>query len=271
MALAIVQLAAGPVAVAAVCDGVSGSPRPDEASQAAAQVLVEVTIERLQAGDDPGKACTEAVERAREAVAALVPPDADAPAATFVSAVLAGDAVTVCWLGDSRGYWLGAGPLPFAERLTTDDSMAAEMVAAGLVSESEALALPQAHVVTQWIGADLDAAQPHVTTYEPPGPGVLLLCSDGLWNYQPDAGKLAKLALPAALTDPLGAAASLVRFALGAGGADNVTVVLAPFPLARANSEREYSERGYTAVSDQRAMSERGYTAVSDQRSGDTP
>lgn len=231
MALATVHLASGLVAVAAVCDGVSGSPRPQDASQAAARALAEVTIERLRAGSDPVAASSEAVDHAREAVTALASSDADAPAATFVSAVLTSEAVTLCWLGDSRGYWLGSGPAPVAERLTADDSVAAEMVAAGLVSESESLSLPQAHVVTRWIGADIGQTRPHVTRFVPPGPGVLLLCSDGLWNYQPDAAQLAGMALPAALTDPLGAAAALVRFALDAGGSDNITVVLAPFPL----------------------------------------
>jgi serine/threonine protein phosphatase PrpC len=88
-------------------------------------------------------------------------------------------------------------------------------------------------VVTRWIGADLGESAPHVATFEPPGPGVVLLCSDGLWNYQPEAAKLADLALPSALTDPLGAAARLVTFALDAGGTDNITAVLAPFPPAR--------------------------------------
>ena len=58
----------------------------------------------------------------------------------------------------------------------------------------------------------------------------MLLCSDGLWNYQPEAAKLAELALPLALTNPLGAASALVTFAIESGGADNVTAVLAPFP-----------------------------------------
>jgi serine/threonine protein phosphatase PrpC len=104
------------------------------------------------------------------------------------------------------------------------------MVAAGLLSEAEALAMPQAHVVTGWVGADASGVTPHVRRFEPPGPGVLLLCSDGLWNYQPEAAKLAGLALPLALSDPLGAASALVQFALEAGGVDNVTVVMAPFP-----------------------------------------
>jgi serine/threonine protein phosphatase PrpC len=235
MGLATVYLATGPVAVAAVCDGVSSSPRPQDASQAAVQAMLRVTIERLRAGSDPGAASAEAVDHARQAVMALISPDGDTPAATFVSAVLTSEAMTLCWLGDSRAYWLGSGPAPVAERLTTDDSVAAEMVAAGLVSESEALTLPQAHVVTRWLGADSGEGPPHVVRFEPPGPGVLLLCSDGLWNYQPDAAELARMALPAALTDPLGTAAGLVRFAVGAGGADNITVVLVPFPLPRTD------------------------------------
>jgi serine/threonine protein phosphatase PrpC len=62
---------------------------------------------------------------------------------------------------------------------------------------------------------------------------VLLLCSDGLWNYQPDAARLAEMALPTAQTDPLSAAKTLVKFALEQGGRDNITVVLIPFPAKR--------------------------------------
>jgi serine/threonine protein phosphatase PrpC len=87
-------------------------------------------------------------------------------------------------------------------------------------------------VITRWLGADVADPQAHVVRFEPPGPGVVLICSDGLWNYRPDAAGLAKLALPAAFTDPLGAASALLTFALEAGGMDNITVVLAPFPLA---------------------------------------
>jgi len=70
----------------------------------------------------------------------------------------------------------------------------------------------------------------HVERFEPPGAGVLLLCSDGLWNYQPEAAGLAGLAMPAAQTDPLGSAQALVKFAIEAGGRDNITAVLIPFP-----------------------------------------
>jgi serine/threonine protein phosphatase PrpC len=259
MALATAERDGGPVAVAVVCDGVSSSLRSDEASLAAANAAVRVLLAGVRAGQDLTETSTEAVSAAQEAVSGLggppepdSPPGArvlDQPSATFVSAVVTGGDITLCWLGDSRAYWLDAGSSPAAKRLTTDDSLAGELIAAGLVSEADALALPNAHVVTGWIGADQRGTPPHVAKFEPPGPGVLLLCSDGLWNYQPEAAKLAELALPAALTDPLGAAGTLVRFALQSGGADNVTVVLAPFPPrpgARVSPADPAAEAGRT-------------------------
>ena len=100
----------------------------------------------------------------------------------------------------------------------------------GLASMEEAMASPQAHVITRWLGADLPDPQAHVERFTPSGPGVLLICSDGLWNYRPEAAELADMAMPAALTRPLDAAADLVKFAVDSGGLDNITVVLIPFP-----------------------------------------
>jgi serine/threonine protein phosphatase PrpC len=232
MALATADTAAGPAVVAVVCDGVSTSARPDEASVAAVQAAARVLLAAVRTGEDLLAASPAAVRAAVTAVARL----GESPAATFVSAVLTGEAAVVCWLGDSRAYWLAAGPGSAAQQLTRDDSVAEEMVAAGLLSEADALASAQGHVVTRWIGAELSDPAPHVVRFEPPGPGALLLCSDGLWNYQPEPAKLAGLALPAALTDPLGAVRTLVSFALDAGGSDNVTAVLAPHPPARPPS-----------------------------------
>lgn len=103
------------------------------------------------------------------------------------------------------------------------------MVAAGLLTEAAALDVPQAHVITGWLGVDSQAG-PATKTFRPPGPGVVLVCSDGLWNYAPTAGELASRALPQALADPLATARGLVQLALDSGGQDNVTVVLVPFP-----------------------------------------
>ncbi len=266
MALATAQTPAGPVAIAVVCDGVSSSPRPDDASLAGAQAGVRVLLKSARLGEDPREASLAAVRAAAAELADLAGTagPGGAPSATYVSLVAGPDpaagprpdagpgpdtgsdavtadspssgpatrpstgAVTVCWLGDSRAYWLSAAG---SRRLTTDDSLAQEMVAAGLVDEAEAMASPQAHVITRWLGADIAEPQARIARFEPPGAGVLLVCSDGLWNYLPEAVDLAGRALPAAATDPLGAARELVQFALEAGGMDNITVVLVPFPL----------------------------------------
>ena len=234
MALAAEQAPDGPAVVAVVCDGVSSSARPDEASQAVAQAALPVLVAAVQAGGDLAAASRAAVAAARQAVAVLQGPGGETSATTFVSAVANGYEATLCWLGDSRAYWLGESASE-SRLLTHDDSVAGGMIAAGLADEAAAMASPHAHVLTRWLGGDeADLADDpdraaHVERFTPPGPGALLLCSDGLWNYLPEAADLAGLALPKVLTDPLGAAADMVRFAVDAGGADNITAVLIPY------------------------------------------
>ena len=157
-----------------------------------------------------------------------------------MSAVVSRELITICWLGDSRAYWLAAeglarsGPNDTIDitggsrRITRDDSLAEEMVAAGLASMDDAMASPQAHVITRWLGADLPDPLAHIEQFTPTGPGVLLVCSDGLWNYRQEAAELAVMAMPAALERPLDAAADLVKFAIDSGGLDNIIIAEDP-------------------------------------------
>jgi serine/threonine protein phosphatase PrpC len=241
MHFAVADTDDGPVAVAIVSDGVSSAPRPDEASWHAVNTGITLLAEGAQRGDDPVQVSKAAVQAAGQALNDLAGPEG-APAATYLSAIVSRREVTVCWLGDSRAYWLAANPARPAgpndtidisggsKRVTRDDSLAEEIVAAGLASVDEAMASPQAHVITRWLGADLPDPEPHIEHFTPVGPGVLLLCSDGLWNYRPEAAELAAMAMPTALTRPLDAAADLAKFALDSGGLDNITAVIIPFP-----------------------------------------
>ncbi|MFC4588576.1 PP2C family serine/threonine-protein phosphatase [Sphaerisporangium corydalis] len=202
---AIALLAPGQgVLVAVVCDGVSTSPRPDEASQAAVDIAAAAIAKRLADGDDAEQATREAVRLAADAVAGSARIGEDSPACTYVSAVVAGRQVTIGWVGDSRAYWLG----PQSALLTTDD------------------ATPGTHMLTAWLGADAGEVVPHIRTFTTDGPGVVLLCSDGLWNYYPEPEALAANALN---DTPLTAARRLVRLANDAGGHDNITVAVIPF------------------------------------------
>ncbi|MDL4818883.1 protein phosphatase 2C domain-containing protein [Actinomadura opuntiae] len=296
-ALALAAHAAGIVAV--VSDGVGSSQRPDEASRAAADTAAAELAALLDAGEDPEEATRAAALKAAGAVAALAASPSEAPSCTYVSAVTRGATLTVGWVGDSRAYWLsaqegatadgrledtqpdatrpdGAGDgdaggdtepntgdmaeLGPSRQLTEDDSWAAIMVAQGSLTEAEAEAHPNAHVITAWLGADAGEVRPHVATFRPTGPGTLLVCSDGLWNYFPAAADLAALLggpdgaaggpaegtaegtadgsadgsaggeRPDPAADPLGAARALVQHALEAGGRDNITVAVVPFP-----------------------------------------
>ena len=213
-----------------VCDGVSSSPNPEDASLTGAQAAVRMLLSSIRRGDDPDEASKAAVRQAHEAMTILGTPSR-APSATYISAIVGQEAVTLCWLGDSRAYWLATESE--SVRLTKDDSLAEELVAQGQMTEAEAMASPQAHVITRWLGADVVAPEPHVARFEPPGRGIVMVCSDGLWNYRPDAAGLAALALPEAFHDPSSAADALLKFALDAGGMDNITIVLVPFPLVR--------------------------------------
>jgi serine/threonine protein phosphatase PrpC len=251
MALASAVAAGGPVALAVVCDGVSSSANPDEASQAASQSALQVLLAAVRNGGDLSGASVRAVRAAQEALDELADTAGsrfNAPSATFVAAVVMAGTITICWLGDSRAYWIDASGAAASRRLTVDDSIAQELIARGVLSEAEALASPQGHVVTGWIGADAAQATPHVTSFEPDGSGAVLLCSDGLWNYQPDVAGLAGMALPGALTDPLGTAAALVDFANKAGGSDNITVVLIPYPPADRRRDGDTSQLAVTEI-----------------------
>jgi serine/threonine protein phosphatase PrpC len=221
----------GPVTVAVVCDGVSSAPRADDASLAAARAAIRVLLTGTRTGEDPEELSVAAAHAAGQALVPLAD-TAGSPAATYTAAIITPEAVTVSWLGDSRVYWLSGGDPGESQSLTKDDSLAEEIVAAGLATMEQAMEMPQAHVITRWLGADMPDPEPHVARFTPPGPGVIMLCSDGLWNYQPDAAELAGMALPAARTEPLATAAALVKFAVESGGMDNITVVLVPFPQA---------------------------------------
>lgn len=214
---------------AVVCDGISNSPRPDVASQTAAEVGTEALVNHLKAGYLPGPATRAAAASAGRAVSALATSADDAPACTYVSAVVAPDSVTVGWVGDSRAYWLAGDATTHSRVLTQDDSLTNHLSETGEMTHEEARRQPNGGALVRWLGADAEDIQPHVVSFEPGAPGAVLICSDGLWNYLPGADNLAA-AVPGAAKAPAAAVRTLVHLALDAGGHDNVTVVVIPFP-----------------------------------------
>ncbi|MBT3153494.1 protein phosphatase 2C domain-containing protein [Streptomyces sp. CHD11] len=230
-----------PVSVAIVCDGVSSATRPDEASLAASRAATGSLLAALPRGTHPQQAMHDAIIAASEAVNALADdpeaaarehaPHQNAPACTIVGTVVAAGLLVVGWVGDSRAYWIPLDRSAPAARLTEDDSWAAQMVAAGLMGEAEAYADHRAHAITGWLGADAYELEPHTASFKPDRPGVIVVCTDGLWNYAESADELAEIVPADAAARPLHSARVLVGHALDGGGHDNVTVALVPFPV----------------------------------------
>jgi serine/threonine protein phosphatase PrpC len=232
----------GSRAVLVVCDGVSSSMDPDIASLAAARAARDVLTTSQSAGPSVAgriKNWTTLLEEAAkvanaQAVATYQNPSNrpgerpnSPPSCTFVAAVVDGPLIVVGWVGDSRAYWLpDSGP---AEMLSVDDSWASEAIASGM-SRADAEAAPQAHAITRWMGVDSPDAVPHIASTTPEGPGWLLVCSDGLWNYCSPAPEMAELVTRTAAEhagEPLPTADALVDWANAQGGMDNITVALA--------------------------------------------
>ena len=234
-AIAQVDLPDGVVRIIVVCDGVSSTADADLAAQAAANAACEV-LRTVTATDSAtfARLTNDAIAAAQVAASAVPPKDGVTPACTIVTAIAsiaqraaavpAETLLTVGWLGDSRAYWLRGSEL---RPLSTDDSWAAEQIAAGTPAD-DAYNDTRAHTITRWLGADAIDLVPHIETLPVPSPSTLLLCSDGLWNYAPTTPALAaRIAEQGVPSSNLALARALTNFARDAGGHDNITVAIA--------------------------------------------
>lgn len=216
---------------AVVCDGVSTSFAADVAARRAADTAGRVLSEAFtDEQTDLAETVAAALAAAQQAVEQLPqsPETAAlalaAPACTMVCALCRGSEIVLGWLGDSRAYWIGPGR---STQLTLDNSWAREQVAAGSLTAQQAAADPRAHSITRWLGGDAPDEPPQLVTLEVDEPGSLVLCTDGLWDYSPEADDLGRLVrqLPEA-SSPLAIARLLVDGALARGGHDNITAAV---------------------------------------------
>lgn len=168
-----------------------------------------------------GERLTAAIRLANSAVrcAAQENPSLLGMGATVVAALLSDERATIAHVGDSRAYRLRNGRL---EQLTRDHSFVAEQVQQGLMNEQEAAQSNLQNVLMRAVGADAEV-QVEVTEELFAADDTLLLCSDGLTKELSDA----EIARALEENDDLQAAADcLIKMANGAGGNDNITVIV---------------------------------------------
>jgi serine/threonine protein phosphatase PrpC len=236
-----IRAAAG-AQILVVCDGVSTSHESQLASAAASQAAADSLAQALENPEpaEPETRMQAAIAAAGRSVATVEPGHADEnpSSTTIVAALVHNGSVTIGWAGDSRAYWISANGT--ARQLTIDHSWLAQVVAAGEMTREQAERSPTAHAITRWLGADSsenDACS--VVRFPLVTPGVLLLCSDGLWNYAPEAEQIAALVmqLQNGTGDMLKLTRGLIDFAKKKGGGDNITAA-----ALRIEMEPEHGE-----------------------------
>ncbi|MCP2729413.1 PP2C family serine/threonine-protein phosphatase [Limnofasciculus baicalensis] len=220
--------------VLVVCDGVSSSQSPELAAKAAA----EIACQSLTTGGVVDVAAMkDAIASALLSVCKIPYNNrSDDPPSTTIVAAIASLVVgasapslpkltaTIGWMGDSRAYWISPST---SRQLTADHSWLNDVVSSGKMTAAEAKLSPNAHAISRWVGADIpDDLEPSIIQFNSSESGCLLLCTDGLWNYAPQAEQIAALVQSTIDIDALGVSRRLVDFARGKGGNDNITVAV---------------------------------------------
>jgi protein phosphatase len=133
----------------------------------------------------------------------------------------------IAHVGDSRAYLLRRGEL---RRLTRDQTMGQFLKDTGMLTEEQLATHPLRHVLTGVLGTQGSPLDVDVRGTRLEDGDQLLLCTDGLTEMVSEA------AIGDALRGPHATAADacrrLVDLALGNGGRDNVTAVVARYHIS---------------------------------------
>jgi serine/threonine protein phosphatase PrpC len=213
----------------AVADGMGGHEGGEVASRLALQVFAREVVRAIWLPElgghgppvgDPAVALARAAEAANDAVYLARQKRENDMGTTLTAGLICGDRLFLAHVGDCRAFRWNADGL---KQLTADHSLVASMVEAGRVEPEAVYTHPQRSVIFRCIG-DRPSVEVDTTALAlAPGDRVLL-CSDGLWEMIRNEGIQDVLMQEA---DPQLACDLLVARANAAGGADNISVIVA--------------------------------------------
>jgi protein phosphatase len=221
--------------VLAVADGMGGHAAGEVASRLAIETVSELldtsSFEPDGLPDLLRRAVSESNHRIGERM--RTQPECRGMGTTLVVLVMHEGRFWIAHVGDSRAYLVRDGAI---RQLTSDHSFVNELVRLGMLSREQAARDPRRNVVTRALGSG-----PHVEPDILEGAcregDLVLLCSDGLNTMLEDQEILA--VIEQAGMEPDRASEALVDAANGAGGEDNVTVVVASCLRDGVADERE--------------------------------
>jgi PPM family protein phosphatase len=218
-----------------VADGVGGAAAGEVASRTAISTLVELALQtpdwhmRLdnEGANEVLARFDERFGKLREALTerAVSDPSLAGMGTTLTLAVSHGADLVIAHVGDSRAYLLHEGEL---HQLTRDQTLAQDLAEIGVIRPEDVAQHPARRVLTGVIAAQGDEAQAEFHQVWLADGDQVLLCTDGLTQVVADAAIGEALAKPGSASD---ACRALVDLALGSGGPDNVTVVLARYRI----------------------------------------
>jgi len=178
-----------PAPLMMVCDGIGGHEQGNVASQTAIQVLRDSLASLTQPGDLAPGAIADKIHRAiLEANNVITQRNNEEQRSsrarmgtTLVLALVHSPYLFVAHVGDSRAYRLSART---GYQITMDDDIASRESQQGYTFQPEAAQLPSGGALVQALGIN-DAAYlyPTIQYLLLDDPCVLLLCSDGLSDY----------------------------------------------------------------------------------------
>lgn len=210
-----------------VYDGMGGMSSGELASREAAGVVAATLAEEPRPRDEEAlrERLIEAVQRANRAIylAGERDPRRRGNGSTATVAAVIDGCLLIAQVGDSRGYLLRDRELV---QITADDRLDRHMAKSlGRPLTAEELGNIPRNVITKALGMSLELT-PEITRTALRRGDVVLLATDGLTELVADATLRAVLLRQ---RDPGVACSVLCDEALGAGGHDNLTLVVARF------------------------------------------
>ena len=202
-----------------VADGVGGGAAGEVASATTAYAVSATAL--MRAGDDPAEILGDAVALAQAQVSAgvLADPERTGMATTLTALVTDGQRFALAHLGDSRAYVYRDGSLT---RVTRDHTYVQELIDEGRLDELGAAQHPWRNVVLRTVNGSAEGVPDVLALYLQAGDRVLI-ASDGLTDLVEEP--VIEEILAQRSDDD--AVAALVAAALGRGGRDNVTCLVA--------------------------------------------
>ena len=206
---------------AVVCDGMGGV----SGGQVASEICVEKVSEAIKRSYRKGitlssakNLLTTAINAANSAVFKEAQENIELKGmgTTVVAVLVLGSIAVVAHVGDSRTYLINDE----INQITKDHSFVQLLIDTGKITEEEAKVHPDRNVITRAVGIE-HVVDVEIDIVDINDNDKLLICTDGLNGYVPDADILK-------IIKEYGDSSTekLVETANNAGGRDNVTVVM---------------------------------------------